>query len=212
MSQLRHARRNHRALAAWVQGDGARLPFRDGAFDKIYSSWFLEHLPRPVDVLREVHRVLAPSGSCLFIEVDNTTLRTSPECPDVTAAQGRMDEVQRRGGGDPYIGPRLEAYFRQAGFTLESATGPGPVEIRHADFHGTGRDPAFFRAVVAEWAEIYESLDEALGPDMLPVLRRAAAQLRALPGTPGGEFFFRGYVALGHKTQRPGRAREETHG
>ncbi|HVE83500.1 MAG TPA: methyltransferase domain-containing protein [Myxococcales bacterium] len=191
MSQLRYARRNHPTAAAWVQADAARMPFRDGSFDRMYSSWFLEHVPRPVDILREVHRVLAPSGRCLFAEVDNRTLRTRPESADVTEVMARLNEAQLRGGGDPYVGVKLEDHFRQAGF--------GEVEVRPFDVDGTGRDLALFRGAVAEFAEILESLDESLGPGMVPTIRRAAEHLRALPDTPGGEFFFRGYVALGTK-------------
>jgi hypothetical protein len=145
-----------------------------------------------VDILRDVRRVLAPGGRCLFLEVDNRTLRTVPESEDVLRVIRRLDELQQRGGGDPYIGPKLEGYFRQAGFSQ--------VEIRHLDLDGTAKDPALFQGAVTEFAEIFEGLDESMGPAMLPVIQRAAAALRALPGTPGGEFHFRGYFALGTRT------------
>lgn len=192
MSQLRFARRNHPAAAAWVQADGTRMPFPDGSFDRLYASWLLEHVPRPVDVLREVHRVLKVSGRCAFLEVDNATLRTTPDLPDVRAVQARQNEVQQRGGGDPFIGPKLDGYFRQAGFSQ--------VEVRHLELRGTARDPELFQSAVTEFAEIYEGLDEALGPSMLPTIQRAAAQLRALPETPGGEFYYRAFVVLGTRT------------
>ena len=50
-----------------------------------------------------------------------------------------------------------------------------------------------------EFAEIFESADEALGPKMLPTIEKAAAKLRALPSTPGAEFHYTSYVALATK-------------
>ncbi len=38
------------------------LPFRDGAFDEIFSSHVLEHVDRFVPLMGEMHRVCAPGG------------------------------------------------------------------------------------------------------------------------------------------------------
>lgn len=45
-----------------VCGDAARLPFPDGAFDAVFSSNLLEHVPATAPVLDEVARVLKPGG------------------------------------------------------------------------------------------------------------------------------------------------------
>ena len=45
---------------------GLTLPFRDGAFDLITANMVFEHLDDPVGVLREIRRVLAPGGQCIF--------------------------------------------------------------------------------------------------------------------------------------------------
>ncbi len=50
------------ANAAFVQGDGTRLPFRDGAFDLVFSHSVIEHVASAEGYLRECHRVLAPGG------------------------------------------------------------------------------------------------------------------------------------------------------
>jgi SAM-dependent methyltransferase len=48
--------------AAFVQGDGARLPFRDGAFDVVFSHSVIEHVSSAPAYLRECHRVLRQGG------------------------------------------------------------------------------------------------------------------------------------------------------
>jgi SAM-dependent methyltransferase len=50
------------ANAAFVQGDGERLPFRDGTFDLVFSHSVIEHVQAADGYLREIHRVLRPGG------------------------------------------------------------------------------------------------------------------------------------------------------
>jgi SAM-dependent methyltransferase len=47
---------------AFVQGDGTRLPFRDGSFDVVFSHSVIEHVGSAEGYLRECHRVLRPRG------------------------------------------------------------------------------------------------------------------------------------------------------
>jgi SAM-dependent methyltransferase len=44
---------------------GLEFPFRDGAFTLVTANMVLEHLERPLDVLTEIRRVLAPDGLCI---------------------------------------------------------------------------------------------------------------------------------------------------
>lgn len=185
-SQLSSARRNHPEVR-YTQADGSALPFSDGTFDRVHCSWLLEHVRDPVSILREVRRVLRKGGTCQFVEVDNATFGTTPELPRVTELMEKLNQAQLASGGDPYIGRRLGSLFREAGFTeVREST---PLHTR-AD----GSDPAFFRAFLEEFAEILESLDEALGPQMGERLLEAARQLRGIEHLPGAEIRYRGTV------------------
>ena len=51
------------AAGGSVRGDAHRLPFPDGAFDRIIASEVLEHLPDDATAVRELARVLRPGGT-----------------------------------------------------------------------------------------------------------------------------------------------------
>ena len=47
-------------------GDSEALPFPDNTFDVVYCNDSFHHYPAPMNVLREVHRVLKPGGTFLM--------------------------------------------------------------------------------------------------------------------------------------------------
>ena len=52
-----------RRCAGTVQGDATRLPFTDGAFDRIIAAEVLEHIPDDAGAVAELARVLRPGGT-----------------------------------------------------------------------------------------------------------------------------------------------------
>lgn len=57
----------NRVITHRVVGSGEDLPFTRHAFDMVASAWVLEHLDHPGLVFSEVHRVLAPGGTFVFL-------------------------------------------------------------------------------------------------------------------------------------------------
>ncbi len=58
----RHRFKLYGAAGDFMISDGERLPFRNEAFDVVYSNGVLHHTPDTAGAIREVHRVLRPGG------------------------------------------------------------------------------------------------------------------------------------------------------
>ncbi len=172
-AQLSAARANHPTIPV-VRGDGAHLPFRSAAFHHVHCTWLLEHVSRPVEILREVHRVLRPGGSAHFVEVDNTTFSLTPHCPGVEAALERLNTEQVAAGGDPFVGRRVQAYFEAAGFAR--------VETARPLLDGSPEHPVFRKIFIEEFAEIFDGLAEHRDRALFEA---AASELRGIEAREG---------------------------
>jgi ubiquinone/menaquinone biosynthesis C-methylase UbiE len=70
---LRYGSKSCRFLTA----DACRLPFDDGAFDCIVSFQTIEHIRNDLGFVRELRRVLSPTGVCM-VTTPNRILRLRP--------------------------------------------------------------------------------------------------------------------------------------
>lgn len=119
--QIARARRHLRGpiragRVSLAVGDARALDEPDGAYDGAFLCWVLEHVARPLEVLRELHRVLAPGAPVCCDEVLNATLHVHPRCPALDRYWDAMNEHQIELGGDPDVGARLGNLFKAAGF------------------------------------------------------------------------------------------------
>lgn len=74
-NMLQRARRRLRSdRVSHAVADLTRLPYADSAFDAIVCGWVLEHLSIPTPGLRELARVLRPSGKLLLLTTENTMM------------------------------------------------------------------------------------------------------------------------------------------
>jgi len=105
-----------------TKADAAALPFEDGRFDIAYCSFLLLWARDPVSVLREMRRVSKSWVLCLA-EPDYGGRIDYPT--ELEGLRDLLAEGIRREGGDPFIGRRLRALFRESGMECEIGVHPG---------------------------------------------------------------------------------------
>lgn len=98
-------------------GDAHSLPFENDSFDVVYCRYLLEHVSHPLQVLREMQRVLKPRGRAYLQENNILIHATDPDCPAFEQLWRQFAILQRQLAGDGEIGKRLFGLLRQAGFT-----------------------------------------------------------------------------------------------
>ena len=113
-------------LLTFVKGDAAQIPLPDGSFDVVTCQTVLMHLPRPLDALGEMLRILRPGGLLVCVEPSNLwnyMPMSSLTLTEPTESLVRQFEFWLRchrgriqaGEGDYNIGDLLPGYFAQAG-------------------------------------------------------------------------------------------------
>lgn len=86
-------------------------------FDACYICWMLEHVPDPVQLLKDIKPLLQKNARIFITEVQNDTLRFFPECPLTMQAWEAICKHQLAIGGDPYVGNKCAGYLAEAGFS-----------------------------------------------------------------------------------------------
>jgi SAM-dependent methyltransferase len=95
--------------AAWVQGDGAALPFPDRSFDYLTNQFSYAHVQHKEGFFREVCRVLRPGGRFVLTNIDPWTMPDWIIYRFFPAARERDDR-------DFWPAERIEAVMEAAGF------------------------------------------------------------------------------------------------
>lgn len=96
-----------------IQGDGARLPLRNGSLDLVMSAHAFHHIWRPVPVLMEMRRAMKPEGRLLLVD------QVAPERYEEVAFMNELEALR-----DPsHATSRPPSAFRiitsQAGLEIE---------------------------------------------------------------------------------------------
>lgn len=61
-----------------VAGDGCKMQFADNAFDTVLNVQVLEHVFEPMAMVREISRVLKPSGHAIFLIPQTSVMHELP--------------------------------------------------------------------------------------------------------------------------------------
>jgi SAM-dependent methyltransferase len=171
----------------WLRGHAEQLPFDDGSFDLVVSSFAYQLVPRLGVALGEAFRVLRPGGRLAFVTWRIADDRFAPD----EAFEDALDELD---AGDDREDLDGEAEEARAG-DLASA-GATATRLRRIGFRAVvareawlayDHDPARYLAFLEEYAE-RELFADLTGTERA---RLRAATERRLAGLPAAAFAWR---------------------
>lgn len=111
---------NIQRVLADVQCLDAAFPGAAAFADIAYLRWVLCFVPRPIDVIAGLARVIKPGGKVAIQDYFNYEAMTlAPRHADFTRAIDAVARSWRSGGGDPDIMSLLPAMLRQHGFRVD---------------------------------------------------------------------------------------------
>jgi ubiquinone/menaquinone biosynthesis C-methylase UbiE len=126
--------------AELLQGSATAIPLADNTVDTIVMTWTLCSITDPLAALREMRRVLAPSGRLLFVEHG-----LSPE-PRVERWQRRLTPVWRHIAGGCHLDRKIDDLVRSAGFDL--------TELRTEYAHGPRQMTYMYLGCARPWRRL----------------------------------------------------------
>ncbi len=165
--------------------DALSLPFKDNSFDGAFLCWFLEHVQEPVEILREVRRVIRPNGVIFCCEVLNATFFVHPYSPATLQYWFAFNDHQWTLKGDPFVGAKLANYLLAAGFQDVTTQ----VKTHHLD----NRSPKKRAEFIEYWTELLLSGAPGLmkagkvTPEIISEMKKELARLK---DDPDAVFFY----------------------
>ena len=114
----------------FVQGFAEAIPMEDRSVDTVVTTWTLCSIPDVNAALREMRRVLKPTGKLLFVE--------HGQAPDASVRkwQDRLTPAWRCIGGGCHLNRPIRALVESAGFSIEQLQtgymqGPRPMTFMY---------------------------------------------------------------------------------
>jgi len=99
-----------------VETKGEVLPFQASQFHGAFICFVLEHVKKPVDLLREMRRTLQPGALIYCTEVLASSFFFHPYAPATLKFCFAFNDHQWNMGGDPFCGAKLGNHLMEAGF------------------------------------------------------------------------------------------------
>lgn len=97
-------------------------PHKEGKFDHAFICFFLEHIPNPLEILKQVKRMVHEGGTITVIEGDHGSTFFHPDNPFSRAVVEAQVKLQAQRGGNANIGRELYPLLDKAGYNQISVS------------------------------------------------------------------------------------------
>ena len=113
-----------------IEGSAEAIPLENDSVDTVVTTWTLCTIPDAGRALREMHRVLRPTGRLLFIE------HGLANEPNVRWWQDHLTPVWKRIGGGCHLNRAIQSLIEDAGFQFDRfetgyMRGPKPLAFMY---------------------------------------------------------------------------------
>ncbi len=133
-----HAARERLTSLRFETASAYEIPEPDASFDVAYMHQVLQHVARPVDLLRDTLRVLRPGGIVAVREVDYATMTPWPAVPELEQWLTLYQQVAAQNHSELNAGRRVPMWLREAGFIDLEISGATMVFHERADVENWG--------------------------------------------------------------------------
>ncbi len=116
---IRQAKGDHEEdLVKFREGDARQLPLRDdewGTFDVATTRFVLEHVPDPLNVVKEMVKAVRKGGRVALADDAHDVLRLYPEITGFADLWNAYAATYSKLGNDPLVGRKLVSLLHEAG-------------------------------------------------------------------------------------------------
>jgi SAM-dependent methyltransferase len=161
------------------------LPFANNTFDFVYVRLVFMHLSNPNLALKNLLRVLKPGGRIVIEDADRDCMFFEPTPASFAAFWAKVQEGQRRLGGDPNVGRKLGYLLKMNGFDS--------VNTQVQTILGDGSDIDFLVRTLMPSLNIYLSTADREKGAM------AIEDLKELSKNQSASFYHFWFIASGQK-------------
>jgi ubiquinone/menaquinone biosynthesis C-methylase UbiE len=118
---LRQAKKDREEeLVEFRKGDARQLPLREEEwrrFDVAYTRFVLEHVPDPLNVMKEIVRAVRKGGRVVLADDDHDIFRLYPEISEFADLWSAYMQTYTALGNDPIVGRKLVSLLHESGAT-----------------------------------------------------------------------------------------------
>lgn len=176
-----------------VHADATNLPLEDRTYDGAFICWFLEHVPDPLRVLKEVRKKLRPGSPIFISEVFNSTLFVDPYSPALLRYWFAFNDYQWTIQGHPFVGVQLGNLLKAAKYRK--------IQTELRPFYFDSRDVRGRKAMIAYTKELLLSAAPGLiktGRVSHSLVRSMNKELNELQRSRDSLFFYAWFRAVAY--------------